>query len=354
MRRLRRAFLDIAAAEPRTLRGHRRAEDAKGRRRRHLVRRSRRASTRTGAPQAQARHEAARRSRNFRKATRFPARRILGTLRKHSIGHKAAEAAMLIAYRDGPPGPRVADQRRGGRSARRRSPGASRVSCSPIPIRTRACVREARDLQRRPKSASGAAPRGARPSGLCADPARVEGEPEAVCGRRSASTMSVARCRCSRCRPAFGGWRICIVDSAEDLNRNSANALAEDDRRAAATLAVPHRVASAGAGPADDPLALPAAQARSAVGLRHRRSRSRRSARPGAKPTRQRSLSAAGRANGSAREALARLAPESQGIDALIDSTIADLALSRPARGRQARRGAGGSRCRRGLPGVPS
>ena len=24
---------------------------------------------------------------------------------------------------------------------------------------------------------------------------------------------------------AFGGWRVCIVDSAEDLNRSSANAL---------------------------------------------------------------------------------------------------------------------------------
>ena len=128
----------------------------------------------------------------------------------------------------------------------------------------------------------------------------------------------------------------------------------EDDRGAAAALADPDRVASAGAGAADHSLALPPPQARSAVAARNRRSRRRRWARPGATPIRRRSRDAAGRANGSVREALARLGPDSEGIGALIDVDRRRSAPSRPARGRQARRGARRPRRGRGLRGVPS
>ena len=49
------------------------------------------------------------------------------------------------------------------------------------------------------------------------------------------------------------------------------------------------------------------------------------SGRRGARPTRDKVAAAAKRANGSVREALARLAPESEGVGALIDSVVADL-----------------------------
>ena len=70
---------------------------------------------------------------------------------------------------------------------------------------------------------------------------------------------------------AFGGWRICLVDCAEDLNRKRRQRAPEDDRGAAGALADSDRVASAGAGAADDSLALPPAEARPVVRERHRR-----------------------------------------------------------------------------------
>ena len=120
---------------------------------------------------------------------------------------------------------------------------------------------------------------------------------------------------------AFGGWRVLIVDCAEDLNRSSANALLkmiEEPPQRSLILIVSHRpgrvlptirsrcrrirldplsedeiVAAIGAlGPPWDETD-PAAVAK-----------------------------AARRASGSAREALARLSPDSQEVDALIDATI--------------------------------
>ena len=56
---------------------------------------------------------------------------------------------------------------------------------------------------------------------------------------------------------AVEGWRVCIVDTVDELNPNAANALLEDSRGAAAAIAVPAGQPRAGAGAADDPVALP-------------------------------------------------------------------------------------------------
>ena len=56
---------------------------------------------------------------------------------------------------------------------------------------------------------------------------------------------------------AVEGWRVCIVDTVDELNPNAANALLEDSRRAAAAIAVPAGQPFAGAGVADHPVPLP-------------------------------------------------------------------------------------------------
>ncbi len=65
--------------------------------------------------------------------------------------------------------------------------------------------------------------------------------------------------------PAEGGWRVVIVDGAEEMNINAANAvlkmLEEPPRQALLLL-----VRSAGAAAADHPLALPAAEPGAAGG----------------------------------------------------------------------------------------
>jgi DNA polymerase-3 subunit delta' len=123
---------------------------------------------------------------------------------------------------------------------------------------------------------------------------------------------------------AFGGWRICLVDCAEDLNRNGANALLkmiEEPPERSLILIVSHRPGQV----------LPTIRSRC------RRLRLDPLA-PGeivetigtlggswsdidAATIRE----AAERANGSVREALARLSPEREGVGALIDSTLAGL-----------------------------
>ncbi len=64
-----------------------------------------------------------------------------------------------------------------------------------------------------------------------------------------------------RLTPAEGGWRVVIVDGADEMNRNAANALLkileEPPRRALLLLGR----AQPGAAAADDPLALPAVSA---------------------------------------------------------------------------------------------
>jgi DNA polymerase-3 subunit delta' len=123
---------------------------------------------------------------------------------------------------------------------------------------------------------------------------------------------------------AFGGWRILIVDSAEDLNRSSANALLkmiEEPPQRSLILIVSHRpgqvlptIRSRCRRLKLDPLsAAEIADVVATLGAPWSESRPEAIA------------DAARRANGSVRDALARLGPESEGIGALIDLTIADL-----------------------------
>ena len=123
---------------------------------------------------------------------------------------------------------------------------------------------------------------------------------------------------------AFGGWRVSIVDCAEDLNRNSANALLkmiEEPPQRSLILVVSHRPGRV----------LPTIRSRcrrikldllseeeiveavSTLGP------------PWSEMDPAAVANAARRASGSVREALARLSPHAEGLDALIDSTIAQL-----------------------------
>jgi DNA polymerase-3 subunit delta' len=123
---------------------------------------------------------------------------------------------------------------------------------------------------------------------------------------------------------AFGGWRIAIVDSAEDLNRSSANALlkmVEEPPQRSLILIVSHRPGQV----------LPTIRSRcrrlrleplseddivrAAIGLGP----------PWSETGRQAIAAAAKRANGSVRAALVRLSPESEGVGALVDSIVAGL-----------------------------
>ena len=95
----------------------------------------------------------------------------------------------------------------------------------------------------RADASGGAASRGARPSRFCPDPPRVAGAT-----KRLASEIAVEAVRHGlqvfQLSAAFGGWRIAIVDSAEDLNRNSANALlkmVEEPPQRSLILIVSHR-----------------------------------------------------------------------------------------------------------------
>ena len=123
---------------------------------------------------------------------------------------------------------------------------------------------------------------------------------------------------------AFGGWRIAIIDCAEDLNRSSANALlkiVEEPPARSLLLIVSHR-------PGQVPPTI--------------RSRCRRLR---LEPLSERDIveilgtlgppwveadpatlaEAASRAEGSVREALLRLSADMEGIGALIDQTVAGL-----------------------------
>ncbi len=123
---------------------------------------------------------------------------------------------------------------------------------------------------------------------------------------------------------AFGGWRICIVDCAEDLNRSSGNALLkliEEPPQRSLILIVSHRpgrvlptIHSRCRRIKLDPLSeSETAAAIAALGP------------PWSEMDPAAIAKAVRRANGSVREALARLSPESEEVDALINSTIARL-----------------------------
>src|SRR5262249_57424778 len=104
-------------------------------------------------------------------------------------------------------------------------------------------VREARNLHVEPTH-----PAAGRLDGL-ADPdfALIRGEWQGAT-KRLATEISVEAVRHGlqvfQLSAAFGGWRIAIVDSAEDLNRNSANALlkmVEEPPQRSLILIVSHR-----------------------------------------------------------------------------------------------------------------
>ena len=147
---------------------------------------------------------------------------------------------------------------------------------------------------------------------------------------------------------AFGGWRIAIVDSAEDLNRNSANALlkmVEEPPQRSLILIVSHRPGQV----------LPTIRSRcrrlrldplnedeiikAVIGLGP----------PWSEAGGEAVAAAAKRADGSVREALIRLAPESEGVERADRLDRRRSAAPRSPGGRQARRRSRRARGRRGL-----
>ncbi len=238
------------------------------------------------------------------------------------IGHKAAEQELLSAYREG----RLAHAWLiGGREGIGKATLAWRfarfVFANPDPAA--AAVREAHDLHVEPGHPA------ARLIAQLAHPdfSLIRREWQAAT-KRLASEISVDAVRLGlqvfQLSAAFGGWRIAIVDSAEDLNRNSANALlkmVEEPPQRSLILIVSHRPGQVLATIRSrcrrlrlDPLTEDQI-VEAAVSLGP----------PWSEAVRDKIAAAAKRANGSVREALARLAPESDGAGALIDSIIAGL-----------------------------
>ena len=175
-------------------------------------------------------------------------------------------AALLDAYRGGrlphawliggPPA-----------SARRRSPIAWRASCWRIGDRSRRrCRRASLAVDRAPGGAAGRGPGPSRPAGARAHRQRQRQ------GLRTVITVDEVRRDVSffGSTAGAGGWRVCIVDSADDLNIQRRQRAPQGARGAAAALAVPAGEPRAGAAAADHPLALPpprAAPARGATTL---------------------------------------------------------------------------------------
>ena len=128
---------------------------------------------------------------------------------------------------------------------------------------------------------------------------------------------------------AFGGWRIAIVDSAEDLNRSGANSLLkliEEPPPRSLILIIAHRPGQV----------LPTIRSRCRRILLERLSPldigeviAGLGAPWGATDAEARAEAAA-RADGSVREALRRLDPDADGVGALIDGTIAQLPNADP------------------------
>ncbi len=238
------------------------------------------------------------------------------------IGHNGAEQELLSAYREG----RLAHAWLiGGREGIGKATLAWRfarfILANPDP--SAPVVREARDLSVEPGHSA------ARLLGQLAHPdfALIRREWQAK-EKKLASEISVDAVRLGlqvfQLSAAFGGWRIAIVDSAEDLNRNSANALlkmVEEPPQRSLILIVSHRPG----------------QVLATIRSRCRRLRLEPltaddivEAVASLGPTWSEAApdkiaAAAKRADGSVREALARLAPESEGAGVLIDSVVAGL-----------------------------
>ena len=238
------------------------------------------------------------------------------------IGHQAAEAELLSAYREG----RLAHAWLiGGAEGVGKATLAWRfarfVLANPDP--TASSVREAADLQVDPNHPA------ARPLSALAHPdfSLMRREWKAN-PKRLATEISVDDVRQAlqmfRLAAAYGGWRIAIVDCAEDLNRSSANALLkviEEPPQRSLILIVSHRPGQVMATIRSrcrrlslDSLAE-GDIAKVIAGLGPPWSEADPAAIAGAAP----------RAHGSVREALTRLTPESGEIGALIDASIGGL-----------------------------
>jgi DNA polymerase-3 subunit delta' len=236
------------------------------------------------------------------------------------IGHERAEAEMLSAYREG----RLAHAwliagKEGIGKATLAWRFARFVLANPDPAAT--AVREAPNLHVEPSHSAGRLLAGlAHP-----DFALIRREWQ---GARLATEISVEAVRRGlqvfQLSAAFGGWRIAIVDCAEDLNRNSANALlkmTEEPPERSLILIVSHwpgqllptirsRCRRLRLDPLDeDEIVKVVAGLGSSWG----------------EAGRDAIASAAKRAGGSVREALVRLAQESEGAGALIDAILAGL-----------------------------
>ena len=266
------------------------------------------------------------------------------------VGHARAEAEMLSAYREG----RLAHAWLiGGREGIGKATLAWRfarfVLANPDPAAK--AVREAHNLHVEPTHQAARLLAGlAHP-----DFALIRREWQGAT-KRLASEISVEGVRQGlqvfQLSAAFGGWRTAIVDAAEDLNRNSANALlkmVEEPPQRSLILIVSHRpgqilptIRSRCRRLRLDPLSEDEI-VRAAIGL----------GAPWSEAGRGAVAAAARRANGSVREALLRLAPESEGAGALINSIVAGLPRPDP-RAVAARRCGWGARCGRGLPGFSS
>jgi DNA polymerase III subunit delta' len=238
------------------------------------------------------------------------------------VGHTAAEQELLSAYRGG----RLAHAwliagREGIGKATLAWRFARFVLANPDPAAK--AVREARDLYVDPRDAA------ARLLARLAHPdfALIRREWQAN-AKRLASEISIEAVRAGlqvfQLSAAFGGWRIAIVDCAEDLNRSSANALlkmVEEPPQRSLILVVSHRPGQVIATIRSrcrrlrlDPLSVDEV-AEAIIGLGP----------PWSEIDRDAAAAVAKRSNGSVREALARLAPESEGVGGLIDSVVADL-----------------------------
>ena len=238
------------------------------------------------------------------------------------IGHKRAEAEMLSAYREG----RLAHAwliggREGIGKATLAWAFARFVLANPDPAAK--AVREAANLHVEPSHPA------ARLLAQLAHPdfALIRREWQGA-AKKLASEISVDAVRHGlqvfQLSAAFGGWRVAIVNSAEDLNRNSANALLkmiEEPPQRSLILVVSHRPGQV----------LPTIRSRcrrlrleplteeeivqAAIALGP----------PWSEAGREALAQAAKRADGSVREALVRLAPESEGVGGLIDEVVAGL-----------------------------
>ena len=241
------------------------------------------------------------------------------------VGHSRAEAEMLAAYREG----RLAHAWLiGGTQGIGKATLAWRfarfVLANPDPGAS--AVREAQDLHVEPSH-----PAARLLAGLAhPDFALIRREWQATT-KKLASEIAVDAVRQGlqvfQLSAAFGGWRVAIVDSADELNPNSANALLkmiEEPPERSLILIVSHRPGQV----------LPTIRSRcrrlrldplnedeivaAVTGLGP----------PWSEAGQEAIAAAARRADGSVREALVRLAPGSGGAGALIDEVVA--ALPRP------------------------